>query len=253
MKRFYAILRNAGIAFLLSVFSGLVAAGLFALAGAVHSPLSGLLFFPVFGLALIFGTIGMWIGILRGLIDDPPRGQEGCRSVGRIVLRVVGAVGLCAHAFLLFLILEFAIAVYDSDREFSEEYPSRLSLQLSPTGQHYRICNLMPSSARNIHVSGSTGCILGLGINVKFSCQVSEGDFVAFAQSKNYALATNEWRNVNSEASGAMKSINCSFIFKDRKPDRKMLTYSSIGANGGGLVLGYDRDDGVLYGNYSAH
>lgn len=90
----------------------------------------------------------------------------------------------------------------------------------------------------------------GRGMTCLFAnttCRIGESDFLAFAESKNYLLATNSFVNIGSEklenghfsmsTDGAVNFISC----------------CDIQNNGGGIHLIYDRDKKILRGFYSHH
>ncbi len=81
----------------------------------------------------------------------------------------------------------------------------------------------------------------------KTTCRIAESEFLSFAESKNYRLATNSFENV-----GSQKFEKGEF----RMPTEgavNFISYSDIQNNGGGIHLIYDRDKQILRGFYSHH
>ena len=81
----------------------------------------------------------------------------------------------------------------------------------------------------------------------KATCRIGESDFLAFAGSKNYLLATNSFVNV-----GKPKRKGDAFSMPTEGAVN-FISYCDIQNNGGGIRLIYDRDKKILRGFYSHH
>lgn len=81
----------------------------------------------------------------------------------------------------------------------------------------------------------------------KATCRIGESDFLAFAGSKNYLLATNSFVNV-----GKPKCKGDAFSMPTEGAVN-FISYCDIQNNGGGIHLIYDRDKKILRGFYSHH
>ena len=81
----------------------------------------------------------------------------------------------------------------------------------------------------------------------KATCRIGESDFLAFAGSKNYLLATNSFVNVGS------KKFENGHFSMPTEGAANFISYCDIQNNGGGIRLIYDRDKKILRGFYSHH
>lgn len=90
--------------------------------------------------------------------------------------------------------------------------------------------------------SGHVSCLYA-----KTTCRIAESEFLSFAESKNYRLATNSFVNVGSKKSEKGK------FWMSTEGVVNFISYSDIHNNGGGIHLIYDRDKQILKGFYSHH
>ena len=81
----------------------------------------------------------------------------------------------------------------------------------------------------------------------KATSRIGEPDFLAFAGSKNYLLATNSFVNVGS------KKFENGHFSMPTEGAANFISYCDIQNNGGGIHLIYDRDKKILRGFYSHH
>ena len=107
---------------------------------------------------------------------------------------------------------------------------------------------MIPPNATEVTVRSdehSGRAITGLSANV--TCRVGEADFIAFAKSKDYLLATNSFVNVSSKDPEERELS----LPKDGVVN--FISYCDFQDNGGGMHLIYDRDKNILRGYYSHH
>ena len=107
---------------------------------------------------------------------------------------------------------------------------------------------MVPTKATEVVFRGDEHS--GRGMTCLFAnttCRIGEADFLAFAGSKNYLLATNSFVNVGS---GRFEKGRFSMSTEGAV---NFISYCDIQNNGGGIHLVYDRDKQILRGFYSHH
>ena len=253
--RWYSVFRNLGCAAIAILGLKLLSLPL----RSVSPTLCALLLSAAVCLTLAALPIAILLGIACPLRSDtPPRGWRVAFA------GVFGSLGilLCIGLVVATVIIASAFAdMRDQETKgvfanLSELHEDRLVKKMTPL-----VDTMVPPEATEIHFSGKRGFMFG---HARFSCKVSEADFMRFAAEQEYPLATNVFRNANVEivdgdrypAEMNLDQIGGWLFVNDNGAAPQPKNYVSYWfgyRNYGGIILLFDLDLQTLYGSYSSN
>lgn len=250
-RGWYTIFRNVGwVAVGIVILLGVEVAALEL--GTGDGAVQKLAMMAVVGLTVL----GIPVAVILGFANLCWR--EMSPSVGRkIFAGVFGSLGL-----LMFCVLAAAIGwMVFSSKTSNVDATCASVTELRQRRQmgRFSLEKLMPETARDVHFIGSLPGMFPGGVWARFRCKASEAEFLEFAQRCDYPLSTNGFRNVRVTDGGAWSSdeqvrnwwgFEC--LDAESQP-ANFLSYWDGYSNGGGLVLVFDRDKHVLYGNFAGN
>ena len=164
------------------------------------------------------------------------------------------------------LAVGYAIGVFlYRTRTIDRVYASVDEMEDDPRTRHVQ--RFLPKAATNIHFISEAR----FGEHTdRFSCQVTEADFICFAKERSYIIATNSftaldfahcdqedreyvrWRNAQMDSSDEMQRRH---VFGDAPAPRRFFSITESHAFDGGAIGGnclgiivFDRDTGMLTG-----
>ena len=164
------------------------------------------------------------------------------------------------------LAVGYAIGVFlYRTRTIDRVYASVDEMEDDPRTRHVQ--RFLPKSATNIHFISEAK----FGEHTdRFSCQVTEADFICFAKERSYIIATNSftaldfahydqedreyvrWRNAQMDSSD---NVQRRHVFGDASAPRRFFSITESHAFDGGAIGGnclgiivFDRDTGMLTG-----
>lgn len=200
--------------------------------------------------------LGLPLAILKGcrepyVLSQPPTFRQW------LISGIFGGLGLALLAFAVFVGVMVVRSVMLSG-SFEEKGLTYEETVRNSRINRFAVARMIPPQATEINVSGDSAAILPFG-GLHFNCLVAEPDFRAFASEQGYVLSTNVFRNANAAINdkapylkemdfGQIEGVLNSGV--DASCMTNYLGYWCGYSNGGGLVLLYDLNCGVLYGCY---
>lgn len=254
-RRFYTVMRNLGAtaaAILCCIV--LIAVLRFAF------PFPVLAIVPALAL-IVLVPVGLPLSVLAGLVR-PYRSVEPPSAGKRKFAWGFGSVGLLMVASLTWGSVRVIIRSIDG-RPIRGDFATFADLRRQRIVKVLPVDRMVPPTAVNIRFVGSGGlALLPLGRECSFSCEVSEAEFRAFAAEKEYPLATNILRYVDTNTNDQHhhEEMKLDQVYdwwsdiSDAKPEiDNYLSYWCSYLTFGGMTLVYDLDRRILYGFYSSN